>query len=174
MMRIVNLVASACVLLAQQDTRSNLISADERWAWKNEIAAAGVREMRTLAGIHDDTAGAGILHLDAISLRHRGHSLLVEAGAGHCMRLHVFERTGSGIKKIWALAELPETGWTVPGSGRQGRGICSKAPKKPEAYATADGHIVLEVPVMTDAFQRSIPVESFVFAWNGKDYALIE
>jgi hypothetical protein len=161
------------VVFAQYDTRSNRLREDQEWAQKNEISASEVREMRLQTGILDTTDNARILNLDAISLRHRRHVLVVEAGAGHCMRLHVFERTSAGLKKMWSLTDRPETPWTVPGS-RSGRGICRKAPKLPAAYATADGRIIVEVPVMTDSFQRSIPVETYTFAWNGKDYSVVE
>jgi hypothetical protein len=172
----VTAVVFAGVLFAQYDTRSHRLRDDEKWAQKNEISAADVREMRIQVGILDSTVGAGILNVDAISLRHRRHVLLVEMGnGGHCMQLHVFERSDSGFRKIWSLTDTPETRWTVPGSAtRQGRGICPKAPRRPEAYATADGRIVVDRPVMTDAFQRSIPVETYSFAWNGKEYALVE
>ena len=162
------------VLFAQYDTRSTRLREDQEWAEKNEISAGDVRKMRIDVGILDTTPNARVFNLDAISLRHRKHTLLVEASNGSCTKLHVFERTESGFKEIWSLTDRPETHWTVPGATRQGRGICRKAGHPPEAYATADGRIIVEIPVMADAFQRSIPVETYTFTWNGKTYALVE
>ena len=171
----------ACVFLlaanvfAQYDTRSTRLRIDKEWAEKNEISAADVRAIRMLAGILDTTANAGIFNLDAISLRHRNHILLVEMSNGRCLRVHVVERRDGEFKLIWSLTDPPETRWTVPGPlPRPGRGICRKAARPPSAYATAAGRIVLELPVHSDAFQRSIPVETYTFAWDGSKYALVE
>ena len=114
-----------------------------------------------MAGITDTTENALILSIDAKSLANRRQILLTEAGNGRCLRLHVMARKAEGFEEVWSLDELPD---------HPGRGICAQAPRSPSAYATPDGRIVLEVPVRFDAFERSVPVNSYSFTWDGSTY----
>src|SRR5437899_7563273 len=82
---------------AQMDSASRLKMQHDRedrfWAQRKGLRADDVRAIRLLVGISDTTRGAGIKNVDATSLTERNHILFVEAGNGHCMRVHVFKRT---------------------------------------------------------------------------------
>ena len=71
------------------------------------------------------------------------------------MRVHVFARSRTGWKEVWALAD----------------GICSKAPVSPRVQVIG-GKIVIEVPVMADPFIRTIPVNTYTYAWKRSTYQL--
>jgi hypothetical protein len=147
---------------------------DEQWARKSGLPASEVRAIRLIAGISDTTLGAGILNIDAITLKPRNHILLAEAGNGHCMRLHVLERNAAGFTEIWSLNEVPPIWSHGKTANRPGNGICSQAPKAPNAHAMADGRIVLEVPILSDPFLRVVPVSTYSFTWNGSKYELVD
>ncbi|HXB74569.1 MAG TPA: hypothetical protein VNY05_40415 [Candidatus Acidoferrales bacterium] len=147
---------------------------DQQWARKSGLTVSDVRALRLLAGMTDATWGAAILNIDAISLKSRNHILFAEAG-GHCMRLHILERSATGVAEIWSLNEIPGPIWPHGKmANRPGLGICSPAPKAPNAYVTPDGRIALEVPMLTDPFLRTLPVSTYLFTWNGSKYELVD
>jgi len=123
------------------------------------------------AGILDTTLGVAIANLDAVSLKHN-HILVVER-QGSCIRLHVVERIEKEFKEVWSLTGLKDRGWKMDEiSDHPGPGICSQAPREPSGRATPDGRIVVEVPMLSDAFQRSTTAETYTFTWDGTRYAL--
>jgi hypothetical protein len=166
---------------AQTDTAAgNSVKAqhdleDQLWARKSGLSVGDVRAIRLIGGISDTTWGAGILNIDASSLKPRNHILFAEAGNGHCMRLHILERNASGFTEIWSLNEMPGPIWSHGKmANRPGAGICSQAPKAPHGHATPDGRIVLEVPILADPFLRTLPVSTYSFAWNGSKYEIVD
>jgi hypothetical protein len=145
---------------------------DRKWAQKTGLLVGEVRAIRIAAGISDDTKGSRISNIDAISLKRRNHILLVE---GPCVKLHVIERGGSGFTEVWSLSELPRPAWkSGPAATRPSRGICTQAPRPPSAHATVDGRIVLEVPILLDPFERTLPVDTYFFTWDGSKYVLAD
>jgi len=126
-----------------------------------------------IAGISDTTGGAVIKNIDANSLKQNNHILLVEAGGGHCMRLHVFEHTPTAFKEVWSLGAIPRWSWSITEAGKgSAEGICRQGPREPSAQATPDGRIVVEVPVLLDPSQRTMPVNTYSFNWDGNKYVL--
>jgi hypothetical protein len=159
-------VYSADGIKAQHDAE------DRKWAQKTDLPVSEVRAIRIAAGISDDAKGSRISNLDAISLKRRNHILLVE---GPCLKLHVIERGGNGFTEVWSLSELPNPAWKPgPAATHPGRGICMQAPRPPSAHATADGEIVLEVPILLDPFERTLPVDTYSFTWDGHKYVLAD
>jgi hypothetical protein len=143
---------------------------DQHWALRTDLPKSDIRAIRIAAGITGITQV--VRNVDAASFMRRNQILLVESRGG-CLRLHVIERNAGNFKEIWALNGLQDRGWTIePVADPSGRGVCSQAPRGPSAHATSDGRIVVEVPTMTDPFQRSMPVISYSFAWDGSTYAL--
>lgn len=144
---------------------------DRKWAQKTDLPGSEVRAIRIAAGISDDAKGTRISNVDAISLKRRNHILLVE---GPCVKLHVIERGANGFTEVWSLSDLPAPAWK-PGSAasRPGRGICPQAPRPPTAHATVDGRIVLAVPILMDPFERTLPVDTYSFTWDGSKYVLV-
>ena len=143
---------------------------DEHWAIANRIPKDDARAIRIAAGI-TDSAKVMIANLDSNTLRQRGHILLVESIG--CIRLHVLKHDGKAFKEIWTLTGIQDRGWTIDAiSDSPGPGICNNAPKPPSAHATPDGRIAVEIPSLTDPFQRSVPVTTHSFAWNGSKYVL--
>ena len=145
---------------------------DQHWAQTSGLSVTDIQALRQIAGISDPAAGSRILNLDATSLKSRNHILFAEMGNGHCMRVHVFERTSTGFTEVWSLAEIPRHSWSPP--NRAGNGICSQSPKLPGARATPDGRIVVEVPTLSDPFVRTLPVNAYTFTWTGTRYELVE
>lgn len=143
---------------------------DRKWAQKTGLPVSEVRAIRIAAGISDDSQGSRIANIDTISLKGRNHILLAE---GLCIKLHVIERRDDGFTEVWSLSALPSPACKPEAGSRAGRGICPQAPRPPSAHATADGRIVLEVPTMLDAFQRTLPADTYTFAWDGVKYALV-
>jgi len=171
---LIALTAYAATLSAQQDREAYLKAhhdtEDQHWAAVTRMPKAEVRTIRMAAGITDVTDGSRISSLDAASLKQRNQLLLVE-GNGLCIRLHVLERNGSSFKEVWLLSGMRDRGWTIDEvSERPGPGICTTAPRPPTAHATPDGRIVVEVPTQSDAFQRSFPVTTYSFRWDGAKY----
>jgi len=172
------LVAFACVAFAQTDDARSFLKLrhdreDQSWALKSGLAVTDVRGMRVMAAISDVTP-AWIVNLDANSLRKNNHVLLVE-GAGLCVRLHVFEHTPTDFREVWSIGEMPRRTWILNETATgPGRGICSEAPRAPRAHATPDGRIVLEVPLLLDPWERTLPTSTYSFAWDGKKYALVD
>jgi len=171
---VTGLLLVATLAMAQSDLRQRMReSEDKKWAAKSGLSVADVSALRTMAGIANDAPDGRIGSIDAASLASRGHILLTEAGNGHCMRVHVFAREKEGFREVWLLSETPQpTGSRSVGATRPGGGICSQAPRQPSARVAEDGSILVEVPVMSDPFQRSVPVAVFPYEWNGKTYAL--
>jgi hypothetical protein len=165
------------ISFAQMDNRLKMQHdrEDQFWAQRNGLRTDDIRAIRLLVGISDTTRGAGIKNVDATSLKERNHILFVEAGSGRRMRVHVFERTAQSFKEVWSLSEMPRHSWsaaeTTNGSGQ---GICRQAPRDPSARATPDGRIVVEVPILFDPGQRTIPANTYSFGWDGKIYALLD
>ena len=148
---------------------------DQQWARKSGLSVNDVREIRILAGIADATDGAVIKHIDATSLKQRNHILFAEAGNGHCMRLHVFERTAGAFREVWSLSDMPGPDWPIGATASSsGRGICQQGPRSPSVHATSEGRIVLEVPILSDPFQRTVPAATFSFAWDGSKYIRLD
>jgi hypothetical protein len=145
----------AVILMASVAFAQDL-SQDTTWAQRTGLQPSDVAAMRKFAGIPDRSFGQAILSLDAQSLKSRNQVLMTEAGGGHCMRVHVFARARAGWKEVWALTD----------------GICSKAPVSPRVNVTLDGKIVIEVPVMADPFIRTIPVDTYTYAWKRSTYQL--
>lgn len=77
-------------------------------------------------------------------------------------------REAAGFIEVWSLDKKPVR--YVPVVATQG--ICPQAPRLPTAYGTSDGRIVIEIPVMVDPLERTIPNEIYSFAWDGKTYRL--
>jgi hypothetical protein len=175
-MHCIALLAFAGVGFAQPDAGSFLKQRhdreDQSWALKNGLAVTDVRGMRILAGISDVTF-SWIINLDANSLKNN-HVLLVER-AGMCVKLHVFEHTPTDFREVWSISEMPGRTW-IPNeiATGPGRGICSQAPRSPSTHATPDGRIVLEVPLLLDPWERTLPTSTYSFAWDGKKYALVD
>jgi hypothetical protein len=168
------LLAFLSPVIAQVDSRDRVNGQhdidDRKWAQKSGLPVSEVQAIRSAAGITHDTPGSRIMTIDAVSLKQRNHVLLVE---GPCVKLHVIERRSHGFAEVWSLSALPDPPWK-PGAraSRPGRGICPQAPRPPNAHATADGRIVLEVPILLDAFQRTLPADTYSFAWDGSRYVL--
>jgi len=175
---IIALVMGIGAAHAQTDADARVKSQHDRedqfWAQKSGLPVSDVRAIRLTADISDTTSGAGILNIDASTLKQRNHILFAEAGNGHCMSLHVLERNATGFSEVWSLTEVPRPLW-LPGKmgNRPGGGICSQAPKAPAAHATPDGRIVLEVPILSDPFLRTLPVSTYSFTWNGTTFELL-
>jgi len=171
------LLASAGLAFAQgaADLKAMRDRQDQRWADKSGLTVSEVRAIRILAGITDAIDGAAVQLIDAKSLRQRNHILLAEAGNGHCMRVHVFERTGSIFQEVWSLTGLPPRDWPIGAEAKpSGPGICPQGPRPPNVQATPEGRIIVEVPVLFDPFQRSMPANTFSFEWDGSKYVLVE
>jgi len=171
---LIALSAYAATLSAQQDRETYLKAhhdtEDQHWAAVTRLPKAEVRTIRMAAGITDVTDLSRISNLDAASLKQRNHLLLVERN-GSCIRLHVIERNGANFKEVWLLSGMRDRGWTIEElSERPGPGICTSAPRPPSAHATPDGRIVVEVPTQSDGFQRSFPVTTYSFHWDGAKY----
>jgi hypothetical protein len=147
-------------------------SEDQHWATKTGLDAGDVRAIRMAAGV-SDSSYSRILNIDANTLQHGRHILFVEGQP--CVNLHVLERLANGFVEVWSLSALPRPISGVPPTtlGKQ-RGICPLAPLLPRARATTEDQIVLEVPVLLDPFQRTLPPYTYVFAWDGSRYALLE
>ena len=151
---------------------------DQSWARKSGLDATDVHEMRLAVGI-SDTSSSSIANIDANSLGRNKHILLVEA-LGQCVRLHVLERTVSEFKEVWSSSGITTN--ETPGretvlsreieTGRR-QGFCSQAPRAASAHATADGRIVVEVPILFDLWEKTIPVYTYSFAWDGSKYVLL-
>jgi len=174
--RICTVALLAAAVYAQTD-RTALVKAqrdreDQHWAQTSGLSVSDIQALRQIAGISDPAIGSRILVLDASTLKQRNHILFAEMGTGHCMRVHVIERNSTGFTEVWSLNEAPRPLW-LPAS-RSGNGICSQAPKAPSAHATADGRIVVEVPILSDPFLRTLPVSTYWFTWNGAKYELVE
>jgi hypothetical protein len=166
------LLVSAAGLRAQGDRTAQLKAFHERndqaWAYKSGLLVSQVRALRMAVGIEDTTDGLRIVNLDVASLKSRNQILLVD---GICLRVHVLEPNGDGYREVWSLSEMPAEGWKADaGIEPSGRRICPQAPDLPSAHGTADGRIVLDVPVMLDPFEHTIPVRSFTYAWDGSTY----
>jgi len=169
------LLAWISITFAQTDTVARLKERHDRedqfWARKNGLSANDIRAIRMLAGISDRSNGEVIKNIDANSLQQHNHILLVETGNGHCMRLHVFERTLTAFKEIWSLSEMPGRNWPIGEIGNlPGGGICRQGPRDPSGHATTDGRIVVEVPVLSHIGQRTLPVSTYSFRWDGSKY----
>lgn len=145
---------------------------DQKWAQKTGLSVTDIQAIRIAAGVSGLTNFSRIVNLDAISLKQRDQILFVE---GPCIKLHVIERGATGFTEVWSLSELPRPAWKIsaPASG-PGRGICPQAPRPPSAHATADGRIVLEVPLLLDPFERTLPVDTYSFTWDGHKYVLAD
>jgi hypothetical protein len=143
---------------------------DRKWVEKIGLPASEIRAIRIAAGISDNATGSRISNIDANSLKRRNHILLVE---GPCVKLHVIERGAGGFTEVWSLTELPHPAWKV-GAASRGRGICPRAPRPPSVHATADGQIILEVPILLDPFERTRPVDTYTFTWDGSKYILVD
>jgi hypothetical protein len=144
---------------------------DRKWAQKTGLPVSDVRAILVAAAISHDSIGSRITNIDAISLAQRHHILVVE---GPCVKLHVIERGADGFTEVWSLNRIPSPAWKPDlAANRPGRGICAQAPRPPSAHATADGRIVLEVPILQDAFVRTLPIDSYTFAWDGAKYVLM-
>ena len=141
---------------------------DRKWAQKTGLPVSEVQAIRIAAGVSGLTNFSLIVNLDAISLKERNHILMVE---GPCIKLHVIEREANGFTEVWSLSELPHPAWKIGAAASgPGRGICAQAPRPPSAHATADGRIVLEVPLLFDPFERTLPVDTYSFTWDGHKY----
>jgi hypothetical protein len=169
------LLACLSPLLAQETSGDRFKAQhdieDRKWAEKTGLPVNEIRAIRIAAGISDDAPGLRIANLDAKSLKQRNHILLVE---GPCVKLHVIERGAGGLTEVWSLNELPRPAWKIAQASRPGRGICSQSPRAPSAHATADGQIVLEVPFLLDPFQRTLPVDTYTFRWDGNTYIVVD
>lgn len=144
---------------------------DRKWAQTTGLPVKEVQAIRIAAGISDDSRGSRIANIDAISLKQRNHILLVE---GPCVKVHVIERRADGFTEVWSLKQLPSPAWKPDvAASRSSCGIYPQAPRPPSAHAAADGRIVLEVTVLMDAFQRTLPVDTYSFAWDGAKYVLV-
>jgi hypothetical protein len=142
---------------------------DQKWAQKAGLPVSEVQAIRIAAGVYGPTNFSRIVNLDASSLKQRNHILFVE---GPCIKLHVIERGANGFTEVWSLSELPRPAWKIGATNRPARGICPQAPRLPSAHATADGRIVLEVPILLDPFERTRPVDTYFFTWDGAKYVL--
>jgi hypothetical protein len=169
------LLAFLSPVIAQVDSgdgfKAQRVVEDRKWAQKTGLLVSEVQAIRIAAGISDEKSGSRITNIDATSLKQRNHILLVE---GPCVKLHVLERRGNDFAEVWSLGALPNPSWKPDApANRPNRGICPQAPRPPNAQATADGRIVLDVPILLDAFQRTLPVDTYTFAWDGAKYVLM-
>jgi len=167
-------LTSMGAIFAQMNTADRLKAQHDRedqlWAQKSGLPVSEVRAIRSVAGLSDATEGSRIVNIDANSLKRRNHILLVE---GPCVKLHVVERGADGFTEVWSLSETPGPSWSIGATAnRPGRGICPQAPRPPSAHGTPDGRIVLEVPILLDPFERTLPVNIYSFAWDGTKYKI--
>jgi hypothetical protein len=132
------------------------------------LSEKDIQSIRTELKIFPDPplARRRIASVDANSLKSHGHVLVVEIQIKGCLVVHVMKRNAEEFVEVWSLDKLPENGPFATGSA----GICSKASRMPQAHGTQDGKIVIEVPVLTDPFQRKIPNEIYSFDWDGQTY----
>jgi len=152
-------VCLALAFAALAVTQSAGLPTDQTWAARSGLDPADIAAIRQLTGI-PDPPGFAIRTLDTKSLRDRNQVLLVESGNGHCPRPHVLIKSpDSGWRELWALPDP--------------RGLCPQAPTSP-TVRVVEGRILVEIPIMKDAFVRFIPREVQNWIWNGATYTLAE
>lgn len=173
------LLTCMSVTLAQTNSADRVKAQRDRedrlWAQKSGLPASDVRTIRLLVGVSDTMFGSRILNIDAESLKQRKHILVVAGGA--CVKVHVLQRGANGFVEVWSLDETPPRNlfWsTSETAGHPGRGICPQSPQPASAHATPDGRILLEVPILVDPFQRTLPVSTYSFRWDGSKYELAD
>ena len=149
-------VESTANAKARNDTR------DRHWAITTRLSLETIHQLRIIAGVSED---AIIANLDRKNLSGRNHVLLVEvaSGKGYCLRLHVLQVLSESATQVWALSELPDNS----------EGICRQGPVNPSAHATPDGRIIVDVPVYSEPFQRTLPIRTYTYAWDGGRYHLV-
>lgn len=150
------------VALLTQDLVGRHLEEDRVWAGRTDLTPEQVRHLRLMSDVSDDEA-AYIDNLDTQNLKKLNHVLLVTAsGNGHCLELTVFVRKGDDFQRVWSTEETPS-----------GAGFCRESPKNPEAFASADGRIVVNVPVFDYNKGTTKSADIYVYAWNGKTYDFI-
>ncbi|SPE26943.1 hypothetical protein SBA3_1330008 [Candidatus Sulfopaludibacter sp. SbA3] len=171
--------AWVCVTFAQTTSDSDNFwkqkhsREDYSWSLKTGVPASDVREMRIAAGISDVTPNS-VANIEVEPLKQRKQVLLVQSNGG-CIRLHVLERTSDHFAELWTNSEIPRQNPSIFDERKApGQWICGHAPRGPSAHATEDGQIIVEVPVLLDISQRSLPVYTYKYAWNGRTYSLLD
>jgi hypothetical protein len=180
MTRNANVILAATLLLTSAcapPCKAQMSPEDRALAAQSGLAESDIQAIRRAVGVpvlETPQAAAPrppmgvrrIVSIDATSLKpNDGHVLVVVQTAG-CVAIHVMKRDAKGFAEVWSLGKMPSGGFTATGSD----GICSLASAAPSAHGTADGRIVIEVPVRTDPFQRTTPSQFYSFAWDGKTY----
>jgi hypothetical protein len=159
----------ACVDTAFAQPAARRDREDQNLAIQTRLPISDIRAIRLAAGIADDAVGVRVSQIDALTLKQRKQILLVE-NQSQCIRLHVIERGKSGFKEIWYRSGLRDLGWKMEEiDAHPGPGICSQAPRAPSVRATDAGRIVVEIPMLSDAFQRTPTAETYTFnVWSDK------
>lgn len=135
---------------------------DRLWADRTNLTPEQVRHLRLMSDVPDDEE-AYIDNLDTQNLKKLSHVLLVTAsGNGHCLELIVFKRERDEFQHLWSTDETPN-----------GAGFCRESPRNPEAFASADGKIVVRVPVFDYNKGNTKSADIYIYAWNGKTYDFI-
>ena len=121
------------------------------------------------AGLSDTTTNRMIRSLDAKSLRDRDQILLVDSG--ECTRVRVLRRVGADFEEVWHFAGVPDPVWGFREQPK-GRESCAavKGGMNVNAHGTPDGRVVVEVRANPDGLQRTVPTDTYTFAWNGSQY----
>lgn len=140
---------------------------DRHWATVTRLPIEQVREIRIAAGVSDDSAPP-IKGLDTTMLSKRDQVLVVAPGHQAC--LSVLQRNANGYTQVWAPAEVPRSKGNNEAIGGGGR-ICGQFSS---ARFDQDGLVVIEMPVNNYPFQRSVPVRTYRYRWDGHTYNLIE
>jgi|HubBroStandDraft_6_1064221.scaffolds.fasta_scaffold622498_2 hypothetical protein len=154
----------------QPGPKSQQVDPDAVWASKSGLTVADIRSLRAAIGIPDTPSSRSINAIDANSLKLNSHILVVEFQRA-CLVLHVFERAPSGFKEVWSLDHVPSINSPFgPKESAQSQRICAQAPIPPRVHGTMDARIVLEIPVLADPSQRSIPPYVYSFTWDGNAY----
>jgi len=143
---------------------------DAAWARRSGLTIADIRSLRAALGIPATPSSRGISAIDANSLKPNNHILVVESQRT-CLVVHVFERGASGFKEIWSLDQVPSPSSPF-GSTESTQPICAQAPIPPRVRATTDARILLEIRILDDPSQRSIPPYIYSFTWDGHEYRM--
>ena len=130
---------------------------DDSLARKSGLSVRDIKVLRMNLGISESDSHQRIVAVDADSLKSNGHILVVEVMfPGACIQLHVVERLK--LTEVWTLSKVPTRSWLLDEDDSDAKkGICPQASMLPRAFGTSDHRIVLELPVRSDPFQRSIP-----------------
>ena len=145
-------------LFGQSNKGAVTNDSDRTWALKSGLTLEEIHRLRKLVGVENEADGY-IDSIDSKTFKSRHHILVVTAGGnGHCLDLYVFAHRGAEFRRAWAAEE---------------KGYCRESPKNPESFATADGKIVVKIPVYDYNRQANRAVDFYTYTWNGRTYKYV-